>query len=832
VGKIDFPKIARLALANARSVLNQYLPGGKYSGAEYEVLNPVRSDKALGSFKVNVNTGAWGDFATSDKGTDLISLVAYVRGIGQREAAKELADFLGHVESNPPSATAGKPAKKEWLPVVPVPATAPAPPKAHPTLKKPAKTWEYQDKDSCLVAIICRFETSDGKEIRPLTFCRCRETGKSEWRWQGIPDQRPLYNLPAIVAAPDRTILICEGEKAADAAAGLFPEHVVTTIMGGCKAVGKTEFAPLAGRHVVIWRDADQPGEEYQLLVAEKACTAGAASVKVFNLCCFEKEGALLPKGWDAADAVADGWTAEEAAYLLASDGFIVEAIPEPAAGAESAPETKGKRVPRIRRDEAAGIILGLAEQLPLYRDDTKTPWTFIKGEMVLLLSQDVEDWLTLQYIRQTGSVPTSEAMNGAKRVLFAMARQEGESIDLYNRVAWRDGAAWYDLGRGRAVRTTAEGFSVVPAVPLFKSWPHQQPHPEPLPLGNPWEFMRYCHIAEENRLLVLTTLITSFIPGIAHPLWHVQGPQGSGKSSFCRLVKRIVDPSAAELQIVQPERETDFFLLLYHNYLVALDNLSGLNGRTSDLLCGASTGTAVSQRAYYTNLDTILIRLKNIVLLNGIVPLVSRADLLDRTITIHLDRIPADGRREERLVMEEFDAAIPQILGGIFSTLSKAMAIYPTVRLETLPRLADFARWGYSVAEALGGYGAQFLADFGANATAQGEEMLGQSTLALALFAYMDERDTWETTVGQAYSVLLEAATPAKGDNSFPGKPQDMRRYLERLRVTLADAGITYQFGHRGREGVPITFTRSVSKQTGPVNVEGVSLDESEICV
>lgn len=760
---VDFQEIAALALAGVRTVLDKFLPGGKQEGAEYVVRNPTRADAQPGSFKVNINSGVWKDFASGDGGGDLVSLVAYLQGSSQGKAAKALAEFLG------------------------VPRQAP----------RVVATFTFHDENGVEAYWKERVEPGrDGKKKEFFFFHK--ERGK---RKPGRGKTKHLYNLPAVLAAP--FVLIAEGEKKADLlnSWGL----CATALDSGAQSKLTSEMVgQLKGKRIAILPDNDEPGGEFAERTAERL-HGKAASVRVVPLPGLaEKEDVLE---WAAIPG-------NDRERLLS----LIEAAPawQPeTTEAEGAPAVtedkaaKGKRTPRIRRDEAAGIILELAEQLPLFRDDTKSAWTFINGEMVPLLSQDVEDWLTLQYLRQTGSVPSAEAMSGAKRVLSAMARQEGETIDLYNRVAWRDGAAWYDLGRGRAVRTTDEGFAVVPAVPLFKNWPHQQPHLEPLPRGNPWEFLRFCHIAEENRLLVLTTLITSFIPGIAHPIWHIQGPQGSGKSSFCRLVKRIVDPSAAELQIVQPERETDLFLLLYHNYLVALDNMSGLNGRISDILCGASTGTAVSQRAMYTNLDTIMIRLKNIVLLNGIVPLVSRADLLDRTITIHLDRIPDDGRREERHVMEEFDAAIPQILGGIFSTLAKAMAIYPTVRLETLPRLADFARWGYSVAEALGGHGARFLADFGANATAQGEEVLGQSTLALALLAYMEERETWETTVGQAYSVLLEAATPAKGDNTFPGKPQDMRRYLERLRVTLADAGITYQFGHRSREGVPLTFSK-----------------------
>jgi hypothetical protein len=62
---------------------------------EYIVRNPRRNDQNPGSFSINYRTGTWKDFATGDAGRDLISLVAYVRGGSQGDAARELAEKLG-----------------------------------------------------------------------------------------------------------------------------------------------------------------------------------------------------------------------------------------------------------------------------------------------------------------------------------------------------------------------------------------------------------------------------------------------------------------------------------------------------------------------------------------------------------------------------------------------------------------------------------------------------------------------------------------------------------------------------------------------------------------
>jgi len=95
VSRIDFDQVNRLALAALPQLLRRWLPDGRQLGNEWVARNPRRADRRPGSFKVNLRTGKWGDFATDDKGGDPVSLAAFLAGIGQVEAARELARALG-----------------------------------------------------------------------------------------------------------------------------------------------------------------------------------------------------------------------------------------------------------------------------------------------------------------------------------------------------------------------------------------------------------------------------------------------------------------------------------------------------------------------------------------------------------------------------------------------------------------------------------------------------------------------------------------------------------------------------------------------------------------
>ena len=95
--RIDFDAINRVALPALPILLARWLPNGKRIGREYVALNPRRTDRHLGSFKIVLSgrrAGMWADFATGDKGGDVISLAAYLFALSQSEAARRIADML------------------------------------------------------------------------------------------------------------------------------------------------------------------------------------------------------------------------------------------------------------------------------------------------------------------------------------------------------------------------------------------------------------------------------------------------------------------------------------------------------------------------------------------------------------------------------------------------------------------------------------------------------------------------------------------------------------------------------------------------------------------
>ena len=112
---INFAAFAASLLPDAERLVASWLPNGKRRGHEWMVgsLNGEAGD----SLSINLRTGKWADFAGKDKGGDLLSLYAAVRGLSQLEAARE----LGAEDDRPQPAPERKPAVIEPQPVLVAP---------------------------------------------------------------------------------------------------------------------------------------------------------------------------------------------------------------------------------------------------------------------------------------------------------------------------------------------------------------------------------------------------------------------------------------------------------------------------------------------------------------------------------------------------------------------------------------------------------------------------------------------------------------------------------------------------------------------------------------
>ena len=245
---------------NTHSILAEYFPAGVVVSGEF-CLGSVMGEPGR-SLKFNLSTHRWCDFANPEnKGGDVISLYAARFNLDKRDAFWELAEKIGQ-PFQPKTLKKAKYMKRNdgklgWIPTF-APWQTKLPDFEHPLLGRPTDIYPYYAPEG-RYGFICRYDTPEGKEIRPIVFARDpMNENRHEWRWQQMAEPRPLYNLLRIREVPSDFAIVVEGEKAANALSEvLWP---VCTWSGGSCAWRKTDFSPIFGRHVILWPDADEPG--------------------------------------------------------------------------------------------------------------------------------------------------------------------------------------------------------------------------------------------------------------------------------------------------------------------------------------------------------------------------------------------------------------------------------------------------------------------------------------------------------------------------------------------------------------------------------------------
>lgn len=306
--------------------------------------------------------------------------------------------------------------------------------------------------------------------------------------------------------------------------------------------------------------------------------------------------------------------------------------------------------------------------------------------------------------------VPPAQALTDALTVLEGVA-QDADEIPVHLRIgAHSDGSVWLDLGdhEEQAVRLSASSWRVARFdVPIrFRRTKLTGVLPTPESGGTLDELWQLLNVTEADRPLLLAWLIATLIaPDIPHPILALFGEQGTGKSSACKLLVSLVDPSPVLLR--KPPRDPDGWVTAASGSLVVgLDNLSEVKDWFSDSLCRAVTGDGDVRRALYTDGGLAVFAFRRSVLINGIDLGALRGDLADRTIVVNLDRLGEDQRRTEAEMHERFQAAWPRILGALLTEACGVVTTLPSIRLARSPRMADFARILAAVDQRLGTQG------------------------------------------------------------------------------------------------------------------------------
>jgi len=228
---------------------------------------------------------------------------------------------------------------------------APATGKPEKKKREIVATYPYHDADGTLLAEIVRFH--------PKSFAIRRPDGRGSWVWNqdGLPAL--LYRLSEMLESANdgRTVLVVEGEKAANAAAGV-GLVAVTNAFGASSKKKKTwtdAHAALfpSGTVVGILPDNDEPGRAHAQTVA-RTLTARGCDARIVEL-------PGLPEKGDICEYLEGGGTRDDVLVMVDK-----AATWRPPAEAEA--EHEEKKTPR--RFQMHGVVEILAWPAPSWAVD------------------------------------------------------------------------------------------------------------------------------------------------------------------------------------------------------------------------------------------------------------------------------------------------------------------------------------------------------------------------------------------------------------------------------------------------------------------------------
>ncbi len=579
------------------------LDGGKREGREYLPVNPKRNDSKPGSLSINRETGVWSDFATGDKGGDLVSLAAYIQGCKQGEAARALAGFLGLQASSPQPLAGPQKSGNDGECCIPVPDNAPPVPLAHMRNGKPERRYTYTTAGGKVAFYVDRYATKEGKSFAQLTVWK-NAAGALQWRWKSPPSPRLLYGLHDLTARSDAPVMVCEGEKATEAARVLFPGFVVVCWPGGAQAVGMSDFSPLVGRNVTLWPDFDESGRAAMVKVSATLNSLKSPPVALYTV--KPEFFGLSERGADAADI--QGWDAERCAAACAGGDW------RESANKDEKPKGRQREKPAAITHGAGRFILKPdgVYFVELERDgmDVKPKWICSRLE-VLAYSRDGDSrgWgLLVRFSDPDGRehrllLPTRLFLGEGNDVL-RMLKDEGlrigagkpaktrlieylETANPANRLRTANRTGWHDTVKSRVFVLPDCAYGAVDGETWHYENDSQQANPfqtrETLP---EWRKHVAALCAGNSRLVFAVSV--AFAAPLLEPAavesggFHFRGKSSDGKTTALRVACSV----AGGREYMQRWRATDNALesiaVQHSDSLLALDELAQIDPRTA----------------------------------------------------------------------------------------------------------------------------------------------------------------------------------------------------------------------------------------------------------
>ncbi len=368
----------------------------------------------------------------------------------------------------------------------------------------------------------------------------------------------------------------------------------------------------------------------------------------------------------------------------------------------------------RIDKSPKLDTLDKILKDTELFKNTSDDPYITINdGRTMRIDSTMFKNWLVIEYHKETGNYLKDRqikdiAQNVRSRAIFGIGNK---NIEVFNRVGYSDDKEniYIDLvdENFNLVQLNKNGWNVITPKSIsvkFETTQNMNPLPYPKGGGDINKLWQHTNITKDNdKSLVLAWLINCLIPFSGYPILVLYGGQGTAKSTTQSNLRDLIDPSQGNLR--NKIQKSDFLgTQAFNNYIVSLENLgtgkAGLSPSEQNALCTISTGGVISNRKLHTN-EEILQKVKNPIMMNGISGFVTAQDLISRSIILTLEPFNKP-RRDDNEVSMAFENDKSEIFGALLDLTAKVLKVLPTIKVNNLPRMAEFGMIGTALEQIL----------------------------------------------------------------------------------------------------------------------------------
>ena len=443
------------------------------------------------------------------------------------------------------------------------------------------------------------------------------------------------------------------------------------------------------------------------------------------------------------------------------------------------------------------------------------------------LRSGECKEYLIRLIYLTTGSGVSDRVIKETQNALSSVAKFDGPMEETGIRVINKENYTLLDTcnDKGQIMKIDETGINYVNDSPIhLLKMKGMTPFPEYINndtynIEDINLLRKYLPDSEEIFSLIFGWICCSLAGTETLPIAVLQGSEGCGKSTLTRICRSFVDPSSTPLRSPNGGLE-NLINDAENSYGTALDNISSIDLKLSNMLSKFSTGIGFTKRQLQTDNGIHLINLKRPIIINGITYLGTQPDFISRCFIVDLPTMPPSKRISNRAFWSDFEKDRKAIFRAFLNAIVSGYQHKDDVIVEYKTRLLGETEWIAACERNLGMEG-NFEKAYKANHERANQNNIDSCPIGNAIQILMSTRRQYTGTTADLLRTLTDITDPSQTHSrEWPKALKTLFTMIDKIKSSLEKTGINITKEKNGDREYVIVNTKF--KQEKSVSIFG----------